>query len=84
MKSFKELLLTKAQKYRVVSTIASCRDSSYSTIECNGRVLVSNTVGYYSRGKTLKVYDIYNGYARVSRFRNRWVRLTDICEVISN
>ena len=82
MKSFKELLLTKPKKYRVTAKRgALCKDEPYSVIEIDKRVVVSHTVGYYANGKILKGYDVFNGSVRISRFRKRWVKLSELTEI---
>ena len=81
MKRFKELLLTKPKKYKVKVEKTQCREEPYRTLELNKRIYVSHVVGYYKHGDILKVYDIVDKYARISRFRKRWVHLDDLMEV---
>ena len=70
-----------AKKYMVNETILSCRNHPWVILETKDKTYVSRVVKKLAYGKIVKVYALQDGYMKISRFRNHWVKCSGLTEV---
>jgi len=67
--------------FQVEVQSTTCRSGPYIVLHTIKGAHPSDIIGSYLKGKILKVYEIKNGFGRISRRRSIWVPLKDLIRV---
>lgn len=69
------------KRCKVISQSVICRNRPFIVVETKEKTYTSRIIKYYPCGKILNVYEVSNGYAKISKYRNRWVPVSGLLNI---